>query len=146
MPRWGSGVCVCSSSLLIRGPILPAVRQKLHLSPCSDFRSRLCRHQRRAPIGMPVVALVIDRAEHFEGVAYTVIELSGDAVQLLVVAVDEAVDLRRTDVESIVESRQGRAAARTEMRAIGAERIDGGVELVPDRAGGRLPAHIIDRA
>jgi len=42
-PGCVSGVLVCSSSLLIRGPILPAVRQKLHLSPCADFRSRLSR-------------------------------------------------------------------------------------------------------
>jgi hypothetical protein len=34
-------VLVCSSSLLIRGLILTAVRQKLHLAPCSDFRSQL---------------------------------------------------------------------------------------------------------
>jgi hypothetical protein len=34
-------VLVCSSSLLIRGPILPAVRQKLHLSHRSDWRGRL---------------------------------------------------------------------------------------------------------
>src|SRR5262249_36482566 len=41
----GSGAVSCSCSLLIRGPILPAVRQKLHLSPCADSRSRLyvCR-------------------------------------------------------------------------------------------------------
>src|ERR1700757_4264952 len=32
----GSGAVSCSCSLLIRGPILPAVRQKLHLSPCAD--------------------------------------------------------------------------------------------------------------
>src|SRR6516164_10826905 len=38
----GSGAVFCSCSLLIRGPILPAVRQKLHLSPCADSRSRLC--------------------------------------------------------------------------------------------------------
>jgi len=37
----GSGAVFCSCSLLIRGPILPAVRQKLHLSPCADSRSRL---------------------------------------------------------------------------------------------------------
>src|SRR5262249_59527410 len=37
----GSGAVSCSCSLLIRGPILPAVRQKLHLSPCADSRSRL---------------------------------------------------------------------------------------------------------
>jgi hypothetical protein len=37
----GSGAVVYSWSLLIPGPILPAVRQKLHLSPCSDFRNRL---------------------------------------------------------------------------------------------------------
>src|SRR6266540_5755035 len=39
----GSGAVSCSCSLLIRGLILPAVRQKLHLSPCADSRSRLCR-------------------------------------------------------------------------------------------------------
>src|SRR5262249_35347721 len=38
----GSGAVSCSCSLLIRGPILPAVRQKLHLSPCADSRNRLC--------------------------------------------------------------------------------------------------------
>ena len=45
MPVCGSGVLVCSLVLLIRGPILPAVRQKLHLSPCADSRTRLfeCR-------------------------------------------------------------------------------------------------------
>src|SRR5262249_41491251 len=37
----GSGAVSCSCSLLIRGLILPAVRQKLHLSPCADSRSRL---------------------------------------------------------------------------------------------------------
>src|SRR5262249_41270819 len=37
----GSGAVSCSCSLLIRGPILPAVRQKLHLSPCADSRNRL---------------------------------------------------------------------------------------------------------
>src|SRR5499427_2826878 len=37
----GSGAVSCSCSLLIRGPNLPAVRQKLHLSPCADSRSRL---------------------------------------------------------------------------------------------------------
>src|SRR6516225_5418810 len=42
----GSGAVFCSCSLLIRGPILPAVRQKLHLSPCADSRSRLCEPQR----------------------------------------------------------------------------------------------------
>src|SRR6266567_6666696 len=30
-----------SCSLLIRGLIVPAVRQKLHLASCTDFRSRL---------------------------------------------------------------------------------------------------------
>ena len=41
-PHWhGSGAVSCSCSLLIRGLILPAVRQKLHLSPCADSRSRL---------------------------------------------------------------------------------------------------------
>jgi hypothetical protein len=34
-------VLVCSLVLLIRGLILPAVRQKLHLSPCSDSRGQL---------------------------------------------------------------------------------------------------------
>src|SRR6516225_11768709 len=38
---YGSGAVSCSCSLLIRGPILPAVRQKLHLSPCADSQSRL---------------------------------------------------------------------------------------------------------
>src|SRR6516164_1297079 len=37
----GSGAVSCSCSLLIRGLILPAIRQKLHLSPCADSRSRL---------------------------------------------------------------------------------------------------------
>src|SRR5262245_1062409 len=37
----GSGAVSCSCSLLIRGPILPAGRQKLHLSPCADSRNRL---------------------------------------------------------------------------------------------------------
>src|SRR5215831_13286952 len=37
----GSGAVSCACSLLIRGPILPAVRQKLHLSPCADYRSPL---------------------------------------------------------------------------------------------------------
>ena len=41
----GSGAVSCSCSLLIRGPILPAVRQKLHLSPCADSRNRLYRRQ-----------------------------------------------------------------------------------------------------
>ena len=40
---YGSGAVSCSCSLLIRGPILPAVRQKLHLSPCADSQSRLFR-------------------------------------------------------------------------------------------------------
>src|SRR6266446_6399417 len=37
----GSDALSCSCSLLIRGPILPAVRHKLHLSPCADSRNRL---------------------------------------------------------------------------------------------------------
>ena len=37
----GSGAVSCSCSLLIRGLVLPAVRQKLLLSPCADSRSRL---------------------------------------------------------------------------------------------------------
>ena len=39
---FGFGAVVCSWSLLIRRPCVPAVRQKLHLSPCADFRGRLC--------------------------------------------------------------------------------------------------------
>src|SRR5262249_19292973 len=43
----GSDAVSCACSLLIRGPILPAVRQKLHLSPCADYRSPLyISHQR----------------------------------------------------------------------------------------------------
>src|SRR6266446_7134371 len=46
----GSGAVSCSCSLLIRGPILPAVRQKLHLSPCADSRSRLSCPSRVNPV------------------------------------------------------------------------------------------------
>jgi hypothetical protein len=41
MPVCGSGAVVCSLFLLIRRHSVPAVRQKLHLSSCADFRSRL---------------------------------------------------------------------------------------------------------
>src|SRR5262249_1370189 len=51
----GSGAVSCSCSLLIRGPILPAVRQKLHLSPCADSRSRLSSCTRLA--GIPLATL-----------------------------------------------------------------------------------------
>src|SRR6266516_1328249 len=54
MPLCVSGVLVCSSFLLIRGPILPAVRQKLHLSPCSDFQSRLSRLSPKAKISAKI--------------------------------------------------------------------------------------------
>ena len=54
----GSGAVFCSCSLLIRGPILPAVRQKLHLSPCADSRSRLCLHHHlRADRARPAVRM-----------------------------------------------------------------------------------------
>jgi hypothetical protein len=42
MPVCASGGLVCSLSLLIRGSILAAVRQKLHLALCSDLRGQLC--------------------------------------------------------------------------------------------------------
>jgi hypothetical protein len=37
----GSGVLSSSWSLLIRGRILPAVRQKFHLAPCAKIRDHL---------------------------------------------------------------------------------------------------------
>ncbi|WP_246740367.1 IS5 family transposase [Bradyrhizobium sp. LCT2] len=52
MPVRVAGGLVCSSSLLIRGTILSAVRQKLHLPPCPDFRSQLygrCYHRQSPP-------------------------------------------------------------------------------------------------
>jgi hypothetical protein len=36
-----TSVLVCSLSLLIRGLILPAVREKFHLSSCSDSSAHL---------------------------------------------------------------------------------------------------------
>src|SRR6516165_11425682 len=66
----GSGAVFCSCSLLIRGPILPAVRQKLHLSPCADSRSRLCPRskvnlQQIAESSMlPYYCLTTTRREH----------------------------------------------------------------------------------
>jgi hypothetical protein len=42
MPVRDADALICSSALLIRGTILLAVRQNLHLSPCPDFRSHLC--------------------------------------------------------------------------------------------------------
>src|SRR5262249_46441777 len=49
----GSGAVSCACSLLIRGPILPAVRQKLHLSPCADYRSPL------SSVGVPPTTIVV---------------------------------------------------------------------------------------
>ena len=92
------------------------------------------RGQRRAPIGVAVVALVFDRAPHFQRIADAIIELAGEVVELIVDAVDAAVDPRGRDVEAIIEPRQQRAAARAEMGAIGAERVDRGIELALDRA------------
>jgi hypothetical protein len=40
-PVCGSGEVVCSLSLLIRWAQRAAIRQKLHLSSCSDFRDQL---------------------------------------------------------------------------------------------------------
>jgi XapX domain-containing protein len=40
MPVYGSGAVVCSWSLLFAA-IIAVVRQKLHLSSCTDFRGRL---------------------------------------------------------------------------------------------------------
>jgi transposase len=37
-----SGAVVSARSLLIRAHSVPAVRQKLHLSSCAEFRDRLC--------------------------------------------------------------------------------------------------------
>src|ERR1700738_2854398 len=42
MPVCGSGGVVCSWSLLFTA-IIAVVRQKLHLSPCSNLRSQLIR-------------------------------------------------------------------------------------------------------
>ena len=102
------------------------------------------RRQRRAPIGVAVVALVFDRAPHLERIGDAVIELAGKVVELIVDAVDAAVDPRGRGVEAIVEAGNQRAAARAEMGAIGAERVDRGIELALDRARGRLPADIVD--
>ncbi|GAB9133345.1 hypothetical protein BDS110ZK4_72990 [Bradyrhizobium diazoefficiens] len=56
MPVRVAGGLVCSSSLLIRGTILPAVRQKLHLPPCPDFRSQLYLHAvRQAAAYSPII-------------------------------------------------------------------------------------------
>src|SRR5215475_7029291 len=49
------------------------------------------RRQRCAPIGVAIVAPVIDGSENLEGVVDAVIELPRDVVEILVVAVDEAV-------------------------------------------------------
>src|SRR5262249_53871053 len=104
------------------------------------------RRQRRAPIGVTVVTMIVDRAEHLERIVYTVIQLTRDIVQLLVVAVDEAVELGGRDVETIIEALYVCAASRAEMRAIGSKRIDGCVELALDRSCGRLSRHEIDGA
>src|SRR5262249_47274537 len=61
------------------------------------------RRQRRAPIDMAVVAIVVDRAEYLERIAHTVIELTGDVVEVLIIAVDEAGELGRRDVDPISE-------------------------------------------
>src|SRR5215510_8704653 len=71
----GSGAVSCSCSLLIRGPILPAVRQKLHLSPCADSRSRLWESfaigpQSSVSVGGP------DGSANFDGANYTIERLA----------------------------------------------------------------------
>jgi hypothetical protein len=43
----GSGVLSSSWSLLYRGRILPAVRQKFHLAPYAKIRDHLCEHAAR---------------------------------------------------------------------------------------------------
>ncbi len=102
------------------------------------------RRQRRSPIGVAVVTLVVDRGEHLERVVDPVIELARDVVELLVVAVDEAGDFRRAHIEAIVEPLHIGAAARAEMRAVGAERVDRRIQFVLDWPGGRLFRDEID--
>src|SRR5216683_5863005 len=48
MPAYGSGAVVCSWSLLFAA-IIAVVRQKFHLSTCSNLRSRLLEYRWGAP-------------------------------------------------------------------------------------------------
>ena len=66
----GSGAVFCSCSLLIRGPILPAVRQKLHLSPCADSRSRLSVAPDLRSVGMAYRPRTDRGTGHCDSVSY----------------------------------------------------------------------------
>src|SRR6516162_11479493 len=92
-----------------------------------------CRRQWRAPIGMAVVALVVDGGKDLEGIVDAIIELPRDVVELIVDAIDEAIDPGGRDIEAIIEPGDVGAAARAEMGAVGAERVDRGIELALDR-------------
>ena len=62
----GSGAVVSTCSLLIRGPILPAVRQKFHLSSCAEIRSHFCNRSPASLKGTPVtIHLIVDDADTF---------------------------------------------------------------------------------
>src|SRR5262249_53878514 len=98
---------------------------------------RRCR-QRSAPIGVSIVALVIDRSKYPERVVYTVIDLTGKVVKLLINPIDKAVDFGGRGIESIIEPRHVGAAAGAEMRLVAPTRVDRGVEFVPNRPRNRL--------
>ena len=91
------------------------------------------RDQRRSPIGVTVIVLVLDGAQHLERVRDPVVQLRREVGEILIVAVDEAVDLGLAQVEAIIETIDRRAAARAEMGPIGSERIERSVEFVLDR-------------
>jgi len=59
---------------------------------------------------------------------------------------DEAVDPALADADVIVESLEGRAAARREPGADRTERIGRNESLVPDWPRCRLPGHVVDCA
>ena len=77
------------------------------------------RHQRRAPISVPLVFLVLDGSPQLERVGQPVVQLRREVRQVLIVAIDEAVDLRLADVDMVIQPLHGRAAAGAEMGAVG---------------------------
>src|ERR1700733_1925980 len=95
---------------------------------------------------MAGIAFIFDGRKRLEPIVDAIIQLPGEVPQIAIVTVDEAVDLRSSHIESVVEAWHRRAAAGAVMRAERAERIDGQVHLVLNGPGRRLSAHVVDRA
>ena len=104
------------------------------------------RHHRRAPIGVPGVLDVIDGEERLEVARHPIIEPRREIGEILVIAVDEAVDPVLAHVEAIIETCERCASARTEPGTDRTEAVHRGERLVLDGPGRRRLVHVVDRA